>query len=183
MKLDWRMLAILLICGGTSQRLRGQQADVEQMLSSGSAALQRGDNAGAEMSFRQALVLNPKSVMILNNLAISLARQRKEDEAIALYERALAISPGDSVTLRNLGVAYFRAGRYSAALPMLQAFADATPTFQALDLTGLDLFALDRYEEAARFLARASLLAPDDQPTLNMLGKAYLRTKKLCWRE
>ena len=41
------------------------------------------------------LTLDPKSVPILNNLAISIARQQREAEAISLYERALSLKPGD----------------------------------------------------------------------------------------
>ncbi len=178
-------MAMLLIWGALSYRSRGQEVSpvsisqqrLEQALSSGSSALKQGNNVEAEADFRTALAISPKSIMILNNLAIALARQQKEKEAISLYERALELAPGDPVTQRNLGVAYFRGGQYSLALPLLRTYAKATPTFQALDLTGLDLFALDRYEEAARFLAQASALEPTDLPTLNMLGKAYLRTK------
>jgi tetratricopeptide (TPR) repeat protein len=146
-------------------------------IAQGSQALQQQDNVAAERAFRHALALAPTSVEILNDLAISLAREGREDEAIAFYERALRLKPGDPITRRNLGVAYFRAHRYRQALPLLQSFADATPTFQLLDLTGIDLFALDRYAESAAYLERASRLQPDDIPTLDILGKAYWRAK------
>jgi Flp pilus assembly protein TadD len=148
-----------------------------QFLEQGSRALEQGDNALAEKNFREAHRLDPRSVEILNNLAISLARQNREAEAIAFYEQALKVRPGDPITLRNLGVAYFRAHRYKDARPLLQSFAEATPTFQALDLTGVDLFALDEYAAAAAYLERASRLQPNDLPTLDLLGKAYWRAK------
>ena len=114
--------------------------------------MQQGDNAAAEKEFRQALSIAPNSIEIINNLAISLARQGHDSEAIELYERALRLKPGDSVTERNLGVAYFRAHRYKDALPLLESFSKSTPTFQALDITGLDLFALDRYPQSIGYL-------------------------------
>lgn len=164
-----------------SQREGSEVATQKQQLSQdwlrGNRGLQQGDNAAAEKAFRQALELAPNSIEILNNLAISLARQRRDNEAIALYVRALQIKPGDSVTGRNLGVAYFRAHLYKDALPFLESFAKTTPTFQALDITGLDLFALDRYPEAIVYLERASQLQPNDLPTLDVLGKAYWRAK------
>ncbi len=95
----------------------------------GSRALQQGDNAAAETAFRQAYRLAPQSVEVLNDLAISIARQGREDEAIALYERALRLKPGDVITRRNLGVAYFRAHRYKSALPLLESFSRSTPNF------------------------------------------------------
>lgn len=115
----------------------------------GSQALQRGDNAAAETAFRRALVAEPNSIEILNNLAVSLARQGKQTEAIAIYNRALKIKPGDPTTTRNLAIAYFRAQRYKRALPLLQAICKSAPDFQALELAGLSLFALDRYSASA----------------------------------
>lgn len=148
-----------------------------QLVAEGSKALQQGDNLAAEKAFRQALELDPQSVELLNNLAICLARLGREDEAIAVYERALKLRQDDPITRRNLGVAYFRAHRYKDALPLLESFAESSPTFQALDLTGLTLFALNRYGEAAAYFERACRLEPQDLPTLDVLGRAYWRAK------
>jgi tetratricopeptide (TPR) repeat protein len=160
-----------------AHELATQKQQLSQDWSRGNIALQQGDNAAAEKEFRQALAIAPNSIEIINNLAISLTRQDRDNEAIALYERALRLKPGDSITKRNLGVAYFRAHRYKDALPLLESFSKATPTFQALDITGLDLFALDRYPQSIEYLERANQLQPDDLPTLDILGKAYWRAK------
>ena len=151
--------------------------ELRQAIAAGSSALQEGRYAEAEKAFRDALRLDPRSVPLLNNLAICLARQQREDEAISLYQQALVLQPGDSITRRNLGVALFRAKQYERALPLLEAFAKSTRNYQALNLTGLDLFALDRYTEAARYLEEAHKLQPADLETLDILGKAYLRAK------
>ncbi len=180
------VLGFVALIAGISTSLHGQSAmesgttpqqQFSQWVAQGSQALQQGDNAAAERAFREALALDPKSIPVLNNLAISIARQQRETEAIALYERALRLKPGDAVTERNLGVAYFRAHQYLHALPLLEGFAKEDASFQALELAGLDAFALDRYEEAARYLEAAHRLQPNDLDTLDMLGKAYLRTK------
>jgi Flp pilus assembly protein TadD len=153
------------------------QQKFTQFLAQGSQALQQGDNLAAEQAFREALALDPKSVPVLNNLAISLARQQRETEAISLYETALRLKPGDSVTRRNLGVAYFRARQYGPALPLLESSAREAPSFQLLEVAGLDAFALDRYDLAAHYLEAAHRAQPNDLETLDMLGKAYLRSK------
>jgi Flp pilus assembly protein TadD len=152
------------------------QQKFSQVLARGSQALQKGDNVAAEQAFREALAFDPDSVPVLNNLAISLARQQRETEAITLYERALHLKPGDSVTRRNLGAAYFRARQYGPALPLLESSAREMPSFQLLEIAGLDAFALDRYDVAARYLEAAHRAQPADLPTLDMLGKAYLRS-------
>lgn len=142
-----------------------------------SAALQAGDYAAAERLFREALIKHPDSVPLLNNLAITLARQQKEQEAITFYRRALALDPNNAFTQRNLGLVYFRAKQYRLALPLLEVYAASEQSFQALDLTGIDLFALDRFQESIHYLELAHTLQPTDMQTLDLLGKAYLRTK------
>jgi Flp pilus assembly protein TadD len=164
-----------------AQSTEGEKATIQQqftqLVGAGSKSLQQGDNTAAEQAFRHALALDPESVPVLNNLAIAVARQQREAEAISLYERALRLKPGDSVTRRNLGVAYFRAGQYRPALPLLEGSARSMPSFQILELAGLDAFALDRYDTAAHYLEAAHRAQPNDLQTLDMLGKAYLRTK------
>lgn len=152
--------------------------EIQSLLVQGSQALDRGDNAAAEAAFRRALASEPQSIEILNDLAIALARQNKEAEAIATYRQALKIKPGDAITSRNLAIAYFKAQRYEEALPLLEDFAKATPTFQSTELTGLTLFALDRYSEAAQYLERASQFQPADLQTLDLLEKAYFKARE-----
>ena len=75
---------------------------LRQLLAEGSADLSRGDAAAAEKVFRKALALDPNSIGILNDLAISLDHQGKKEEAILYYRRALRLKPVDSTTARNL---------------------------------------------------------------------------------
>ena len=171
------LLPLLVAQSKSEPNAASLREEFDRFVAEGSRELQAGDNAAAEKAFRDALSLDPRSVELLNNLAISVARQGRDDEAIALYLRALGLRKGDPITEQNLGVAYFRAHRYKDAQPMLQSFARRNPTFQSLDLMGLDLFALDQYRNAATYLERASQLQPSDLPTLDILGKAYWRAK------
>ncbi|HEX3660447.1 MAG TPA: tetratricopeptide repeat protein [Acidobacteriaceae bacterium] len=175
------LLLVLCVHPARAQAVSASRSRVRQEFSrdiaEGTRALQAGDNPTAEKAYRQALALAPHSVEVLNNLAIAIARQGRESEAIQLYEQALRLRRNDPITERNLAVAYFRAQRYSEALPLLESFTKQDPCFQSLDLTGLDLFALDRYHQAATYLERASQAAPKDLPTLDILGKAYWREK------
>jgi Flp pilus assembly protein TadD len=175
------VLAIVFIFNGfipseASQTPSEVRRSLDEAVASGSQALAAGDYATAERAFRTALAIEPTSIPILNNLAISLAREKREVEAIDLYKRALRLKPGDAITQRNLGVAYFRDQQYKLALPLLETFSTQSRSFQAFNLTGLDMFALDRYGEAAKYLAKAHALEPSDVQTLDMLGKAYMRT-------
>ena len=77
-------------------------------------------------------------------------------------------------------VAFRPRSKRTGAVPHLVATGisfHALQSFQSLDLTGLDLFALDQYHPAAVYLERARRLQPEDLPTLDILGKAYWRAK------
>lgn len=168
----------LAMYGQTPQRsMAAVRREFMQDVASGSQALQAGNNAAAEKAFRQALALDPRSVELLNNLALSVARQGRLKAAIDLYKRALQVKPGDPITERNLAVTYFSARRYKDAAPLLEDFAKKTPNFQLLYLTGLDLFALNEYKASASYLERASRLRPNDLSVLDVLGRAYWRVK------
>src|SRR5258708_40168510 len=175
------LLAGILLSRGTIS-LRAQQVSatqpragttVQALLIEGSSDLQPDDDAGAEKAFRQALALAPRSVEILNNLAIALAKLAKLEEAIPLYKRALTLRPGDLATKRNLAIAYFKKQDYARALPLLESISRREPRdFQAAYLTALSYFRLDRYSETAKHLHRASSLTPDTLPPLSILGQS-----------
>ncbi len=175
------LLAVTLVVpalhANPRQKGPASPSGLQERIATGSAALARGDNAIAEKAFREALSLAPTSVPLLNNLALSLARQNRTAEAIGVYRQALALKPGDAITDRNLGVAYYRAHRFADARPFLERVAKSTRNFQSLELAGLDLFAMDLYPEATAYLEQARALEPDNLNNLNLLGQAYLRSK------
>jgi tetratricopeptide (TPR) repeat protein len=71
---------------------------------SGVVALKRKQNQEAERWFREGLAIDPSDSHLLNNLALALRGQGRDDEAIALLERSLASDPRSGLTRRNLGV-------------------------------------------------------------------------------
>ena len=58
----------------------------------------------AEASYRAALLLNPKSDSLHNNLGYNLLLQKRPAEAAAEFRRALSISPHSQIARNNLGV-------------------------------------------------------------------------------
>ena len=55
----------------------------------------------ALMRFRNADSLQPGQARILNNIAIALEATARYDEALVVYEQAVAAAPGDPVLQRN----------------------------------------------------------------------------------
>ena len=65
-----------------------------------------GELTKAEESYRGALVLNPKSDALHNNLGYNLLLQKRNTEAASEFRKALAIAPGIRRLARNnLGTA------------------------------------------------------------------------------
>ena len=128
---------------------KGTEAQLHADLERAAEAMHKGELPSAAEALRQALTIDPHSLVALNNLGIVLSREGKPAEAIPLYEAALKVRPHDAATERNLAIANFKAQRYAAAWRLLRPMTLQYPAdFQILDLSGLSLFALDRYPDA-----------------------------------
>ncbi len=63
-----------------------------------------GELIKAEASYRAALILNPKSDLVHNNLGYNLLLQNRHEQAADEFRSALAISPHSQIARNNLGV-------------------------------------------------------------------------------
>jgi hypothetical protein len=68
----------------------------------GGVRMARGDNAGAELAYRQALALSPHYATASNNLGIALEHQGRLDEAKASFEQAQIDDPKQPQVRENL---------------------------------------------------------------------------------
>jgi serine/threonine protein kinase/WD40 repeat protein/tetratricopeptide (TPR) repeat protein len=98
-----------------------------------------GDRDQARVDREKAIALLPKDPMALNNRAWTYATgpidQRDPERAVALAQRAVALAPGEQVSLNTLGVALYRAGQYAEAISALeQSLAAGKGEFEAFDL-------------------------------------------------
>ena len=87
----------------------------------------------------KASSLLPKDPTALNDRAWIAATgpitQRDPERAVALARRAVALAPGQQLTLNTLGVALYRAGQYAEAISVLeQSLAAGKGEFDAFDL-------------------------------------------------
>ncbi|MCX8102329.1 MAG: tetratricopeptide repeat protein [Geminicoccaceae bacterium] len=86
----------------------GNQAFAEGRIEQAVAAFTRAIEAGG---------LEPESLALaLNNRGVALGELGDFDKAIADYDRALSLKPGDPKTLRNLRIAYTRRATAAARL-------------------------------------------------------------------
>lgn len=87
-----------------------------------------GDIAASEADLRSILARNPDNATALNALGYTLAnRTDRFDEAQALIEKALRLSPNEPAILDSMGWVLFRQGDYERALDFLTRAYAAFP--------------------------------------------------------
>jgi len=140
----------------------------------------RGRLSEAVSYYTEALQIDPYSVVIHNNLGLSLAKQGRLDEAISHYSEALRIDPAFVYAHNNLGIALVNVGRfdeaishYSEALRIDPAFADAHNNL------GIALAKQGRLDEAISHYSKALLIRPRYTKAHNNLGNALVNVGRL----
>jgi hypothetical protein len=113
---------------------------------------QRGDLIGAEADFREALARDgmrtEKGRRAANNLAILLASTGREEEAIALLERAVERYPDDPRVRHNLARLLARRGDMARAAELDAEVARRFPTYRARSVAGPPSLGSDLRPEA-----------------------------------
>lgn len=116
----------------------------------------RGEWEPAAAAYTQALAANPQSAMLHNNLGMSLLLQRRFDEAMLEFGRAIELDRTLEAPKTNLRMAYALQGRYVEALA-------GVPEAQIADyLNNVGYAAMLRgdYEGAEAYLTRAMEISP-----------------------
>ena len=120
--------------------------------------------------------------MALCNLGFVHLSAGRDQEAIASFEQALAVSALSFDLLLQLGKLYCRHQRYAEAAELLQRALNDPGIEErrggdlatAQRLLGRALLALSRYRPAMEALQRALNLNPRDPEALSLLGELYL---------
>lgn len=87
-----------------------------------------GDPAGAIDAYKAAIARDADYCDAIDNLALVYRREGRLDEAIALYERSLAIAPHNQFAWQNIGVAYRMRGRHADAMRAYRQLTTVSPT-------------------------------------------------------
>jgi len=86
----------------------------------GKAYLKEGRTVRAIQSLHLALVDRPRSIPVINALAVAYEEVGRHDLAVRYFDRALDVDPGSSQTLNNLGYTALRHGRTEQAQAYFQ---------------------------------------------------------------
>jgi arylsulfatase A-like enzyme/Flp pilus assembly protein TadD len=116
---------------------------------------------------------NPGAQVIATTYANALTAQGRHREALAIYRRAVAEWPGDTMLFHDLAVAAQRAGLHDEAARAEQAAIALDPKNAAAhNGLGLMLIEQGRAGEAAQAFERASAADPSSAEYLANLGNA-----------
>lgn len=127
----------------------------------GTALLQNNQLQSAEAALCEAVRLNGNLASAHNNLGMVHMRQECWADAIACFERALAIKPQHADALLNAGIAARKLNKLEVALGYFNRLVSLFPERQdAWVNLGLLLNQLGRVEEAMETYARAILQHP-----------------------
>lgn len=129
--------------------------------------------ARAEADLERAVEIAPEEATALNYLGYSWAERGENlDEAFALIEKAVALSPGSGAIIDSLGWAHYQLGDYDEAVGHLEQAASLEPSDPTItDHLGDVYWRLGRRLEARYQWRRVLELEPDDELTEAVNGK------------
>ncbi|MBV8550053.1 MAG: tetratricopeptide repeat protein [Acidobacteriaceae bacterium] len=119
--------------------------------------------------FENALKLDPQNTALRRELAFLCLAMHKDTEAVAQFQRLLAIAPRDEVARKQLD-ALLR----PATEPVARTGAAAATDAKAM---GEKSLALGYLRDAVKYLQQAQEQNPDDSEVMLKLGSAYNQSK------
>jgi arylsulfatase A-like enzyme/Flp pilus assembly protein TadD len=120
-----------------------------------------GKFAEAADAYAKLVPLMPDAPESYVNLALSQARLKKFDEAIATLRQGAERIPGSEAVLSRLGYTYLVTGRFQEALATMNRVLDRNPRqVDALTAAASALDSLGRKDEARAYLEKAVAVEP-----------------------
>lgn len=135
-----------------------------------------GDAAKSEQALRRIIELQPNDSRALNQLGYTLADgPDRHEEALALLERAIAISPDDPAIIDSLAWAQYKLGLYEEALANLQRAYAAFPDPEVAAHLGEVLWVMGRQRDANRVWQESLAENPNAQIVLDTMERLRSR--------
>jgi len=117
---------------------------------------------------------DPSSVQSWQTLGEAIGNQRRPEEAIECFRRAISLKPDLPMPYYALGVTLGHLGRVAEAIDALKSAVRLRPEFpEALTLLGTNLVGLGKLFEGIQSLLAATELVPTDLVAHVELARAY----------
>ena len=125
--------------------------------------------------FLEALRLNSRHLLSLDNLGNAYRSQKRWDEARKVLERAVAVAPEDPEANYSLGMVFAQGGENDKAYEYLQRALRARPVYpEALNNLGVLYLVTQRRDQAVASFEQCIRVAPGfDQAYMN-LARVYV---------
>ena len=161
---------------GSPRKVR--KAAVDRRLNRASLAYGRKDLARCIALCEDVLATDATNVEALHLMAV--ARSSAGDlGGLLLFDRALALRPGDAELLNNRGTALAGFGRDADALESYRGAIELDADFAAaFNNCGCVLVKLERFDEALAQHGRAVVLSPDNAEYVGNLGRVFTRLRR-----
>ena len=172
---SYYLALVFLLSAGVVMPLNAQN----DLASQATELMRAGKFHDAELLWRQLEQQYPRNATIHGNLGVVLAQQGKLEPAAAEYHKSLAIRPDQPDVSYNLGVAEFKQGHFSAAIPAFEMAAKEVPEdHRSTILLGMSYFGLRDYARASEYLQRALQYDPSNLELHNVLAQSCLWSRQ-----
>ncbi|OPX73502.1 MAG: lipoprotein NlpI [Methanoregulaceae archaeon PtaB.Bin108] len=154
--------------------------DTTSMYNEGSSRLRDHNYHGAVEILQQVVEADPSFGDAWHNLGVGYAYLGKYDDALACFDRVLALHPDDSAALSNMGIMLIRKNQFEIAIPFIQDALKKKPGELPLRISFINLLtALGRYEEAIQCRAE---MPPVGGMTYMLLGSVSQEYRDMSQR-
>jgi tetratricopeptide (TPR) repeat protein len=141
----------------------------------GNAFFDLGQYEKAVTYYQDALRADPGMVKADYNLALTLVRMKRIDEAVVILKRLLTDDQKNTTLMAALGWAYHQQGKDKEALDQYEAVLALSPADQnALYNSGIILWKLAKKDDALERFRKVLSIAPDDTDALFAAGSILL---------
>jgi tetratricopeptide (TPR) repeat protein len=165
-------IAFVLLCLSLSCPA---QDSPQQLMEQAVAAQQAGRFEEAVRDYRALVKQYPNVFEIRSNLGAALAGEGQYTEAIAEYEKALAIQSNPTVRL-NLALSYYKSGDFDKARDTLkQVHAEEPANMQVIELLGDCYLRFGENQNVIALLTPVQHAYPDNDAVTYLLSTALVR--------
>lgn len=157
---------------------------LDNALADGLARLARGDLAGAEARYREALALAPRHPGAMHGLGLVAMQRGRLEEAVALLRDSVDVEPASASFHANLGAALVAAGQHEAAAASCRRAIALKPDLVAAHQNlARALDGLRQWPDALAAYRQAAALQPRAAQPLVDLGEALQRQERIMEAE
>lgn len=123
---------------------------------------------------------NPKDPDAALAYGQALRATGQRAQAVAVFEQATLVHPGNKALLAGYGRALADNGNFQQAFDVLsRAHSPDNPDWRILSVQGTALDQLGRHDEARRYYESALKIVPEEPSVLSNLGLSYVLSKEL----